>query len=150
MKKTYVAAIATFAALVIVLAAAVALLQYQPIQSGSGNLAVMGLDPPMAAEGVSQATMHYTSVQAHQAGPAMGSGWVQVSGSGTMNLMASGTAQVLAASKVNAAAYDAFRFDVNSVNVTYQGQAYAARAKGVARRRSCGSRQDEGNRCCGQ
>ena len=125
MKKTFVTAIAIAAALVIAVAAAVALIQYQsPTKSASGNLAIMGTDPPIAAQGVSQAHAHYRSVQAHRAGSSMSSGWTQVSGSGTLDLMASGTAEVMAASQVDAATYDAFRFDVDSVTVVYQGQAY--------------------------
>ncbi|MDG6963522.1 MAG: hypothetical protein JRN27_01205 [Nitrososphaerota archaeon] len=127
MKKTYVAAIAIVAAVAIVLAAAVATVQYQsPSQSGSGNLSIMGVDPPEASQGVSHAMMHYSSVQAHKAGSSMSSGWVQVSGSGSMDLMASGTAQVLAASKVKAASYDAFRFNVDSIDVVYNNRTYAA------------------------
>jgi hypothetical protein len=125
MKKTYVAAIAIAAAVVIVLAAAVAL-QYQS-PSATGQLAVMGTDPPVASSGVSDATASYSSVYAHQTGSDMASGWVQVSGSGTLDLMASqGTAQTLAASQVNAASYDAFRVNIDSVKVVYQGQDYAA------------------------
>jgi hypothetical protein len=128
MKKTFVAAIAIVAALLIVLAAVrIALVQYQsPASSGSGNLAVMGTDPPVAANGVSQANAHYNSVQAHKAGTDMSSGWTQVSGSGTLNLMASGQAQVMASSQVDAATYDAFKFNVDSVNEVYHGQAYTA------------------------
>ena len=127
MKKKFVAAIAIVAALVIVLAAVrIALVQYQSPAAASGNLAVMGTDPPRAAGGVSQANAHYSSVQAHKAGSDMSSGWTQVSGSGTLNLMASGQAQVMAASQVDAAAYDAFKFNVDSVNVVYQGQSYTA------------------------
>jgi Domain of unknown function (DUF4382) len=127
MKKTYVAAIAILAASVIVLAAAVALIQYQPSQSGSGKLAIMGSDPAVASSGVSDATVAYSSVMAHPAGSDMASGWVQVSGAGTMDLMASqGTAKVLATSQVNAATYDAFRFNVDSCRVVYEGQTYAA------------------------
>jgi len=127
MKKTYVAAIAILAAFVIVLAAAVALLQYSPSQSSTGKLAVMGTDPPVAAAGVSDATVAYSSVMAHTSGSDMASGWTQVSGSGSMDLMASqGTAQTLAASQVSAATYDAFRFNVDSCKVVYQGQSYAA------------------------
>jgi uncharacterized protein DUF4382 len=127
MKKTYVAAIAIAAAFVIVLAAAVALVQYQPSQTGSGRLAVMGTDPPVTSSGVSDATASYSSVYAHQAGSDMASGWTQVSGSGTIDLMASqGTAQTLATSQVSAASYDSFKFNINSVNVVYQGQTYAA------------------------
>jgi hypothetical protein len=40
--------------------------------------------------------------------------------------MASGTAQTLATSKVSASDYDAFRFNVDSAQVTYQGQQYIA------------------------
>ena len=127
MKKTFVAAIAIAAALVIVLAAVrIALVQYQSPAAGSGNLAVMGTDPPVTANGVSEANAHYNSVQAHKAGSDMSSGWTQVSGSGTLNLMASGQAQVMAASQVDAATYDAFKFNVDSVNVVYHGQAYTA------------------------
>ena len=127
MKKTYVAAIAILAAIVIVLAAAVALLQYAPSPSSTGKLAVMGTDPPVAATGVSDATVAYSSVEAHAAGSDMASGWTQVSGSGSMDLMASqGTAQTLATSQVNAATYDAFRFNVDSCKVVYQGQTYVA------------------------
>ena len=126
MKKTFVTAIAIVAALVIVLAAAVALLQYQPSQEGSGILAVMGTDPPTTPDGVSAAHAHYNSVQAHKTGSDMSSGWTQVSGSGTLDLMASGSAQVMATSQVNAGAYDAFRFNVDAVDIVYQGQAYAA------------------------
>lgn len=126
MKKTHVAAIAIAAAL-LVLAAAVALVQNQPSQAGSGTLAVMGTDPPYTSDGVSDATASYSSVYAHQAGSSMASGWVQVSGSGTMDLMATqGTAQTMAKSQVTAASYDAFRFNVDSVRVVYQGRTYAA------------------------
>ena len=128
MKKTYVAAIAIAAAVLIVLAAAVALLQYQsPGQTGSGTgkLAVIGTDPAVAASGVSDATITYSSVYAHTAGSDMASGWTQVSGSGSMDLMASqGTAQTLATSQVSAATYDAFKFNVDSCKVVYQGQNY--------------------------
>jgi len=126
MKKTIVAAIAIVAALLVVLAAAVAFIQYQsPSQSGSGTLAVMGTDPAVAASGVSDATIAYSSVYAHTAGSDMASGWTQVSGSGSMDLMASqGTAQTLATSQVGAATYDAFKFNVDSCKVVYQGQSY--------------------------
>ena len=137
MKKTLVAAIAIVAAFVIVLAAAVAFIQYQSpsqsqsssvsqTQSGSGKLAIMGTDPAVAASGVSDATITYSSVYAHTAGSDMASGWTQVSGSGSMDLMASqGTAQTLATSQVSAATYDAFKFNVDSCRVVYQGQSYA-------------------------
>ena len=127
MKKTLVAAIAIVAALVIVLAAAVAPIQQSPSQSGAGRLAIMGTDPAVAASGVSDATITYSSVYAHTAGSDMASGWTQVSGSGSMDLMASqGTAQTLATSQVSAATYDAFRFNVDSCKVVYQGQSYAS------------------------
>ena len=126
MKKTFVVATAIVAAAVIVLAAAVALVQFQPSQSGSGSLAIVGTDPPMAPQHLSSANAHYSSVQAHREGSDMSSGWTQVSGSGTLDLMASGQGQVMAASQVNAATYDAFRFNVDSVDVVYQGQAYTA------------------------
>jgi len=125
MKKTHVAAIAIAAAVVIVLAALVAL--QSPSPSATGQLTVMGTDPPVTSSGVSDATASYSSVYAHQAGSDMASGWTQVSGSGTLDLMASqGTAQTLATSKVNAAAYDAFKFNIDSVKVVCQGQTYAA------------------------
>ena len=123
MKKTFLAAIAIVAALVIVLAASFALVQSQ---AGSGSLAVMGTDPPTGPQGMSDATAHYRSVQAHRAGSDMSSGWTQLSGSGTLDLTASGQAQVMAVSQVNAADYDAFRFEVESVSVVYQGQTYTA------------------------
>jgi hypothetical protein len=123
MKKTYVA-VAIAAALLIVLAAAVAILQYAPSQSGSGQLAIMGTDPPVYSEGVRDAQAHYNSVQAHKSGSDQSSGWVQVSGSGTLDLMASGSAQTMATSQVNAGTFDAFRF--NSVKVTYNNQDYMA------------------------
>jgi hypothetical protein len=126
MKKTFVASIATAVALVIVLAAAVALVN-QPSQASSGTLAIVGTDPAVASSGVSGATMSYSSVYAHQEGDSMASGWTQVSGSGTMDLMASqGNAQTLATSKVNAASYDAFRFNLDSCKVVYQGVTYTA------------------------
>ncbi|MDE1857840.1 MAG: DUF4382 domain-containing protein [Thaumarchaeota archaeon] len=125
MKKTYVASVAIAVALVMVLAAAVALTN--PSQAKSGTLAIMGTDPAVASSGVSDATVAYSSVYAHQSGQDMASGWTQVSGSGTMDLMASqGTAQTLATSQVSAASYDAFRFNVDSCKVVYQGQTYAA------------------------
>ncbi len=130
MKKTYVAAVAIAAAFIIALAAAVADLQYQPSltgQSGSGQLAVMGTDPPVTASGVSDSHIHYNSVSAHKAGSDMSSGWVQVSGSGDLDLMATqGSAQTIAASQVSAGTYDAVRFNVDSAKVTYQGQEYVA------------------------
>ena len=87
----------------------------------------MGTDPAVAASGVSDATISYSSVMAHQAGSDMASGWTQVSGSGTMDLMANqGTAQTLATSQVSAASYDAFRFNVDSCKVVYHGQSYVA------------------------
>jgi len=135
MKKTYVAAIAIAMALVIVLAAAVALSQTtattttttQSSRPASGSLAIMGTDPAVAASGVSDASITYSSVMAHQAGSDMASGWTQVSGAGSMDLMASqGTAQTLAASQVRSSSYDAFRFNVDSCKVVYQGQTYIA------------------------
>ena len=127
MKKTSVSAIAIAVAFVIVLATAFALMNFpSQSQSRSGTLAIMGTDPAVASSGVSDATVAYTSVYAHQAGSDMASGWTQVSGSGTMDLMASqGTAQTLAASQVKAATYDAFRFNVDSCKVVYQSRTYA-------------------------
>ncbi len=126
MKKTF--AVAAIAAVVVVsLVAAAVILQYQPSQSGSGQLVVMGTDPPITATGVTASSVSYSSVSAHRAGSDMSSGWAQVSGSGTMNLMtSSGTTQTIATSKVNAGTYDAFRFNVDSCKVTYQGQEYVA------------------------
>ena len=134
MKKTLVAAIAIVAAVVIVLAAAVASTpslsnpsqSQSASQSGAGKLAIMGTDPAVAASGVTGAMITYSSVYAHTAGSDMASGWTQVSGSGSMDLMASqGTVQTLATSQVNAATYDAFKFNVDSCKVVYQGQSYA-------------------------
>jgi Domain of unknown function (DUF4382) len=128
MKKTSIAAIAAIAALILVLAAAAALVQHpSPSQSGTGKLTIMGTDPAVAASGVTDAQVSYSSVMAHQSGSDMASGWTQVSGSGTMDLMTSqSNAQALATSQVNAASYDAFRFNVDSCKVTYQGLTYAA------------------------
>ncbi len=128
MKKTIVAALAIVAALVIVLASArVALIQYQSPASNSGTLAIMGTDPPTTASGVGDATVAYSSVMAHASGNDMASGWTQVSGSGSMDLMASqSNAQVLANSQVNAATYDAFRFNVDSCKVVHKGQTYTS------------------------
>ena len=143
MKKTYVMTFAIATALVMVLAAGIALTYQssqssqssqstksgtsQSSQSKSGTLAVMGADPAVASSGVSDATIAYSSVYAHQAGYAMASGWTQVGGSGTMDLMSSqGTAQTLASSQVNATSYDAFRFNVDSCKVVYQGTTYTA------------------------
>jgi hypothetical protein len=126
MKKTTVAAIAAIAALILVLAAAVALIQ-SPSHAGSGKLTITGTDPAVAASGVTDAQVTYSSVMAHQEGSDMASGWTQVSGSGTMDLMTSqSSAQALATSQVNAATYDAFKFNVDSCKVVYQGQTYAA------------------------
>jgi Domain of unknown function (DUF4382) len=127
MKKTNVAAITIAAALIVALAAAAVILQNQPSQSGSGQLSIMGTDPAIAASGVSDSTIHYSSVSAHRAGSDMASGWAQVSGSGTLDLMATqGTAQTIATSTVGAGAYDAFRLNVDSAQVTYQGHQYTA------------------------
>ena len=137
MKKTHVAAIATAAAL-IVLAAAVALVQSP---AATGQLTVMGTDPPVTSSGVTDATASYSSVYAHQAGSTMASGWTQIGGSGTLDLMASqGTAQTMATSRVSAGSYDAFKFNVNSVKVVYQGQTYAAT---VASSTVTGTSQDQ-------
>jgi hypothetical protein len=87
----------------------------------------MGTDPPVASSGVSDAVVAYSSVYAHAAGSDMASGWTQISGSGTMDLMASqGTAQTLASSQVSAQSYDAFKLNIDSCKVVYQGQTYAA------------------------
>lgn len=126
MKKTYVAVIAIAAAIVVSLAATVAILQYQS-PTMTGRLVVMGTDPPISAAGVQRTTAHYNSVSAHKAGNDMSSGWVQVQGSGTMDLTSSaGTAQTMAVSQVSAGTYDAFRYNIDSVKVTYQGQDYVA------------------------
>jgi Domain of unknown function (DUF4382) len=127
MKKTYVAAIAVAALLTVALAVGAALVNSQSPSQNSGNLTVMGTDPPVAAQGVTAASVHYSSVQAHSAGSDMASGWAQVSGSGTLDLMAGqGAATTLATSKVGAGTYDAFRFNVDSAKVTYQGTEYTA------------------------
>lgn len=87
----------------------------------------MGTDPAVTASGVSDAQVSYSSVMAHTAGTDMASGWVQVSGSGSMDLMSSqGSAQTLATSQVKAGTYDAFRFNVDSCKVIYNGKTYAA------------------------
>ena len=125
MKKTSNAEIAIAAALVVTLAAMGAIL-YQPSLAVTGQLAIMGTDPAIAASGVSDSSVHYSSVSAHRAGSDMGSGWTQVSGTGTLDLMASGSAQTMASSQVAAGTYDAFRFNVDSCKVVYQGQEYAA------------------------
>ncbi|QQG47999.1 MAG: hypothetical protein HY247_04290 [archaeon] len=125
MKKTYVAAVAIAAVLVVAIGAAAVLLSQSP--GGSGQLALMGTDPPITAYGVTDASIHYSSVMAHTAGSDMASGWTQVSGSGTMRLVgASGSAQTIAVSQVRAASYDAFRLRVDSAKVVFQGHEYIA------------------------
>lgn len=127
MKKTFVAVAVIAAILVVTLATTAAYLQYQSGPSSTGQLTVMGTDPPASASGVTDSKAHYSSVSAHRAGSDMSSGWVQVSGSGSIDLTAtSGTAQTMATDKVAAGTYDAFRFNVDSVQVTYQGQEYMA------------------------
>lgn len=125
MKKTSNVEIAIAAALVVALAATAALI-YLPSPGATGQLAVLGTDPAIAASGVDRASAHYNSVSAHRAGSDMSSGWTQVSGSGNLDLMASGSAQTIAYSKVSTGAYDAFRFNVDSCKVVYHGQEYAA------------------------
>jgi hypothetical protein len=125
MKKTSNVEMAIAAALVAALAATAALL-FLPSPGATGQLAVLGTDPAIAAAGVTQSSMHYNSVYAHRAGSDMSSGWTQVGGSGNLDLMASGSAQTVATSKVATGAYDAFRFNVDSCRVVYRGQEYAA------------------------
>lgn len=126
MKKTYAAVIAIVAVLLIAVTATAA--YYSQVQgaAGDGQLAILGADPLIAASGVTDAQVQYTSVAAHTAGSAMSSGWVQVSGSRTMDLMASGSAQTIATAKVKTGAYDAFRFTIDSAKVTYQAHVYTA------------------------
>ena len=114
MKKTYIAVIAVLAVLVAAVAATAAYYQVPAGGSGSGQLAIFGTDPMVAASGVTDASIQYSSVAAHTAGSSMSSGWAQVAGSGSMDLTASGTAQAIATSKINTGDYDAFRFNVDS------------------------------------
>ena len=127
MKKTTIATIAAVALLAVSAGVAIAYLQIPQSPANAGQLSIFGTDPPVAASGVTYASVHYSSVAAHTAGSDMASGWTQVSGSGTLQLTGSaGAAQNLATSNVSAGAYDAFRFNVDSAKVTYQGRDYVA------------------------
>ncbi len=132
MKKTQATAIAVVAVLFVSLTMA-AVFYGVPQALGndqspdSGQFAVAATDPPVVSDGVSAATIAYSSVQVHSAGAAASSGWVQLSGSGSMDLMSSAAvSQTLANAKVKAGTYDSIKFNVDSAKVTYQGSEYVA------------------------
>ncbi len=132
MKKMTLTAIAIGAVLLVSLAT-VAVIYGLPQALGygqqgqSGQFAIMATDPPVTSDGVTAASITYTSVQVHSAGAAETTGWTQVSGSGTLDLMNSAAvSQTIAAAKVKAGTYDAVRFAVGSAKVTFQGNEYAA------------------------
>jgi hypothetical protein len=97
-------------------------------QTGSpGHFAMMATDPPIAASGVSSATVTYNGLAIHSAGSASASGWTQINGSGSMNLMSSeNVSQTIAAAQVQSGTYDMVAMNVTSGSVVYNGQTYAA------------------------
>jgi hypothetical protein len=98
------------------------------ISSGAnGDFAMMATDPPVAASGVSSATVTYDGMAVHSAGSSSASGWTQLSGSGSINLMSSvNVSQTIASAKVPSGSYDMVALNITSGQVVYNGQTYAA------------------------
>jgi hypothetical protein len=87
----------------------------------------MATDPPIAASGVSSASVTYNGLAIHSAGSASASGWTQINGTGTINLMSSlNVSQTIAAAKVQSGTYDMVAMNVTSGAVVYNGQSHAA------------------------
>jgi hypothetical protein len=95
--------------------------------ANSGDFAMMATDPPVAASGVSSATVTYNGLAVHSAGSASASGWTEINGSGTINLMSSANvSQTIASSQVQSGTYDMVAMNVTSGAVVYNGQTYNA------------------------
>jgi hypothetical protein len=95
--------------------------------ANSGDFAMMATDPPVAASGVSSATVTYNGLAVHSAGSASASGWTEINGSGTINLMSSANvSQTIASSQVQSGTYDMVAMNVTSGTVVYNGQTYNA------------------------
>lgn len=96
-------------------------------QGSTGDFAMMAVDPPVVASGVTEATVTYNSLALHSAGSSNATGWVQLNSTGTVNLMSTeNVSQTIAAAKVQSGAYDSVRMGIKSASVTYHNQAYAA------------------------
>jgi Domain of unknown function (DUF4382) len=95
--------------------------------SQSGTLSVMLTDPPTVPTGVTALAMTYNNVQVHVSNAGNQSGWINVGGSGTINLMSVvNFSQTIATAKIHEGTFNALRFNITSVSVTYNGQTYAA------------------------
>jgi hypothetical protein len=93
----------------------------------SGDFAMMATDPPIAASGVSSATVTYNGLAVHSAGSSSASGWTEIDASGTINLMSSvNVSQTIASTQVQSGTYDMVAMNVTSGTVVYNGQTYTA------------------------
>ncbi len=100
--------------------------------SNSGNseglLAVGITDPPTVPIGVSAVYINYSQLQIHISGAGNQSGWKDVGTvSGQINLMSVlNVSQTIAVAKVTTGVFNALRFNITSVTVTYLGKNYSA------------------------
>ncbi len=96
-------------------------------QSGDGDFAMMATDPPIAASGVSSATVTYDGLAVHSAGSSSASGWTEIDAIGTIDLMSSvNVSQTIASTQVQSGTYNMVAMNVTSGTVVYKGQTYTA------------------------
>ncbi len=97
------------------------------LSTNGGDFAVMATDPPVAASGVSSATVTYDGLAVHSAGSSSASGWTEIDASGTINLMSSvNISQTIASTQVQSGTYNMVAMNVTSGTVVYHGQTYTA------------------------
>lgn len=97
-----------------------------PSTSG-GDFAMMATDPPVAASGVSSATVAYDGLALHSAGSSSASGWTEIDASGTINLTSSvNISQTIASTQVQSGTYNMVAMNVTSGTVVCNGQTYSA------------------------
>ena len=101
--------------------------QSQTNASSSGTMSVLFTDPPTVPQGVTALYMTYSDVQVHVSNAGNNSGWTDLSTSGEINLMSVvNVSETIANANISTGVFNALRFNITSVVVTYNGVNYTA------------------------
>ena len=117
--------VAAVAAIALILSASVLL--PASTYSQSGTLSVLLTDPPTVPTGTSAVYITYSNLQVHVSGDGNQSGWITLGSSGTINLMGvENFSQTIASASIQKGTFNALRFNITNVLVTYNGVNYTA------------------------
>lgn len=97
----------------------------QTSSATGGQLALMAVDPPITASGVTKVLAAYNGLAVHEEGSSNASGWVNLNATGSLDLTgAVNVSKTIAVTKIGAGTYNMVRFNITSATVTYQGRDY--------------------------